>query len=129
MEEFLAGYYGMAAPWMKRWIEACQKRITPGVHMSIYDSADAVYLDETLLEEGDRCFDYAEAAADNEEILSRVRTSRLALRYVRLARLSVDEPDRETRIRDFFKDVKKAGITQIREWTTLETSEKEFLGK
>lgn len=129
MEEFLAGYYGMAAPWIKRWIEACQKRITPGVHMSIYDSADAVYLDETLLEEGDRFFDYAEAAADNEEILSRVRTSRLALRYVRLARLSVDEPDRETRIRDFFKDVKKAGITQIREWTSLETSEKEFLGK
>ena len=83
----------------------------------------------SLLEEGDRFFDYAEAAADNEEILSRVRTSRLALRYVRLARLSVDEPDRETRIRDFFKDVKKAGITQIREWTTLETSEKEFLGK
>lgn len=30
MEEFLAGYYGMAAPWIKRWIEACQKRITPG---------------------------------------------------------------------------------------------------
>lgn len=48
---------------------------------------------------------------------------------MRLARLSVDEPDRETRIRDFFKDVKKAGITQIREWTSLETSEKEFLGK
>lgn len=60
MREFLIGYFGMAAPWIEKWIEACQSRITPEIHMSIYDSPAAAYLEEALLEEGDRIFDCAE---------------------------------------------------------------------
>lgn len=127
MQEFLIGYYGLSAPWIGQWVEACQSRITPGIHMGIYDSPDAIYLDNTLLKEGDRIFDCAEAAADNEEILSRVRTARLAIRYVRLLRIPADAPDREQQIRAFFKDVREAGITQIREWTPLEISEEQLL--
>ena len=119
----------MAAPWIEKWIEACQSRITPEIHMSIYDSPAAAYLEEALLEEGDRIFDCAEAAADNEEILSRVRTARLSLRYVRMMRKPEDAPDREAEIKSFFEDVKKAGITQIREWTSLETSEAQLLDR
>ena len=129
MREFLIGYLGMAAPWIEKWIEACQSRVTPEIHMSIYDSPAAAYLEEALLEEGDRIFDCAEEAADNEEILSRVRTARLSLRYVRMMRKPADAPDREAEIKSFFEDVKKAGITQIREWTSLETSEAQLLDR
>ena len=96
--------------------------------MGIYDKPDAPYLDDDLLDEGERLFDRAETVADNEEILSRVRTARLSIRFVRLSRMPGDEPDRERKIRAFFKEVKAAGITQIREWTPLALSEKEMLG-
>ena len=42
-------------------------------------------------------------AADNEEILSRVRTARLSLRYVRMMRKPEDAPDREAGNQKFLK--------------------------
>lgn len=128
IDEFMNGYYGMAAPWIRRWFNLYHSRITPEIHMGIYDKPDAPYLDDDLLDEGERLFDRAETVADNEEILSRVRTARLSIRFVRLSRMPGDEPDRERKIRAFFKEVKAAGITQIREWTPLALSEKEMQG-
>lgn len=129
IDEFMAGYYGMAAPLMRRWLELYNGRITPDIHMGIYDKPDAAYLDDELLDEGDRLFDAAEALAENNEILARVRTARLSIRFVRISRLAADVPGRDEMIRGFFRDVRAAGITQIKEWTPVDVSEKAMLGE
>lgn len=127
IDEFLTACYGMAAPWMRRWIALMQSRIRPGIHMGIYDKPDAPYLDDFLLDEGDHIFDAAERAAEDEQVLARVRTARLSLRFVRLARAPADATGRAAEIRAFFRDAREAGITQLREWTPLEVTEEEML--
>lgn len=127
IDDFMAGYYGMAAPWMRRWFDLYNGRITPEIHMGIYDKPSAPYLDDELLKEGDRLFDAAEIAAENEDVLARVRTARLSIRFVKLSRLPTDAPDRNEQIHAFFRDVEAAGITQIQEWTPTSVSEQKML--
>lgn len=129
IDEFMAGYYGMAAPWMRRWFNLYNGRITPDIHMGIYDKPDAAYLDDVLLKEGNQLFDAAEAVAESDQVLSRVRTARLSIRFVEISRLPTDAPNRRERIRAFFQDVKAAGITQIKEWTPVDVSENAMLAE
>ena len=89
MSDFLEGYYGPAAPFLREYVDALLGALgrssasldiyePPAVHAGDYLSAAdvAVY---------DRLFDKAEAAAAGDlEILTRVRTARLPLMYAKL---------------------------------------------
>ncbi|MGO8705799.1 MAG: DUF4838 domain-containing protein [Candidatus Brocadiia bacterium] len=123
VNEFMTAYYGMAAAAMRRYYDLIHKQVeAPGVHMSIYDPPTSAYLNETMLDEADRLFDKAEMIADNEEVLKRVRTARLPIRYVRLCIAPADAAGLEERIERFFEDVKAAQIKEIAESRPLEES-------
>jgi len=89
MDDFLDGYYGPAAPFLRRYNDALREAIErtgarldiyepPAVHAGDYLSAADVAL-------YDKLFDRAEAAvAKDPEVLTRVRTARLPLLYAEL---------------------------------------------
>jgi len=89
MNDFLAGYYGPAGPFLRSYLDALDRALArsgarldthepPTVHAGDYLSAADVAL-------YDRLFDRAEAAAARDpELRTRVRTARLPLIYAKL---------------------------------------------
>jgi hypothetical protein len=123
INEFLTGYYGMAAAPIRAYMDMLrEKLLSENVHLNIYTPPDSPYLSDEIIEKAVELFHRAESLADNEEILKRVRHAGLSIRYVQLCNMSKDYPDSQELINKFFKDVKDAGITEIKEWTTLEQS-------
>jgi hypothetical protein len=88
-DDFLGGYYGGAAPWIERYIDAMQEELAdaqakldiyepPNVHADDYLSAPNVAL-------YDHFFDGALAAVAGDPILTeRVKAARLPLQYAKL---------------------------------------------
>ena len=65
--------------------------------------------------------------AENETFAHRVAREFLSVRFLRITRLPLDFPGREELIEEFFKDVKRFGITEIRERRTLVSSKQDIL--
>lgn len=123
INEFLAGYYGMAAAPLREYIDFLHDKVErEGIHMGIYDAPTNLYLSAEVIDKAIELFDRAEMLADDEETLVRVRAARLPIRYVQLSIMSVDEPKRIQLVQQFFEDLKAAGITQIWESRTLDIS-------
>jgi hypothetical protein len=89
MDDFLAGYYGDAAPFLRQYIDSMQNALElSGEDLSCFGypfpSADG-YLSARMLDRYQECFDKAEAAAAHQpDYLLRVQTARLPLQYVEL---------------------------------------------
>lgn len=121
INEFLTGYYGMAAAPIREYIDILHKKVKDeNIHVGIYYPPTSPYLSPDIIEKSVELFDKAERLAENEEILQRVRTARLPLRYVQLSIMDVVEPNRKVLIEEFFNDLRIIGTTQIKESRTLE---------
>ncbi len=89
MDDFLAGYYAKAAPFIRRYIDALRAVLErTGAKLDIYEPP-AVHADDFLsapdVAAYDGLFDKAEAAAAGDAaVLGRVRTARLPLMYAKL---------------------------------------------
>jgi alpha-L-fucosidase len=89
MDDFLRGYYGSAAPHLRRYIDAMHDALAAsGEELSIYGyplTSRNGYLSPAMMETYDSLFDRAEDAARSEpECLFRVRTARLPIQFARL---------------------------------------------
>ena len=74
----------------------------------------------------DAKFDEAEALADDDAVLERVRRSRMQVKYCKLFNMSLDDPQRAAACEAFFQEVRHFGFTRIREWKPLEMSFEEI---
>ncbi len=89
MNDFLAGYYGKAAPFVRGYIDALHAALErTGAKLDIYEPP-AVHADDFLsapdVAAYEALFDKAEAAAAGDPaVLGRVRTARLPLIYAKL---------------------------------------------
>ncbi len=138
--DFLVGYYGEAAPYIKEYIEIMHSAlIESGKNLEIFggpiDHKNG-YLSDSLLHEYEELFDQAELSVlDKPEILERVRVARLPLDYATLeiTRAKGNQPGgiftmqdgewipREEMVRKldhFVSLAKKTGVTRIKEWHT-----------
>jgi len=89
MDEFLAGYYGPAAPHLRRYIDAQRAALErTGARLGVHEPPTAHagdYLSAADVARYDKIFDRAEAAAAGDaEALARVKTARLPLLYAEL---------------------------------------------
>ena len=89
MDEFLEGYYGPAAPFLRRYIDALRQALArSGAKLDIYEPPAAHadgYLSAADVAACDALFDRAEAAVSRDPVLlRRVRTARLPLMYAKL---------------------------------------------
>ena len=116
---FTEGVYGKAAgAYLEEYVRMVEKaeRQSP---LSIYQFPNADYLTDELVAKADELFRRALSAAESDEIRRRVEREYLSVRYLTLSRLPMDAPARAERIENFFTDLKKHGITEIFERTSL----------
>jgi hypothetical protein len=131
VDDFLNGYYGPAAPAMRRYIDLMHDNVEKNsIHVGIYDPPTAPYLTKEVLSAAEGCFDEAEAAVRfRPEYLRRVQRDRLAIRYVRLMQ-DIErwrESGRETkaagdlwaRLQQFAADLESHGAKRISEPQTI----------
>ena len=119
VNEFLTGYFGMAAPAVRAWYDLLHAGVTDDIHVHIYDSPHQPYLSEEFLDKSEPIFDEAERMAENDKILARVKKLRLSIRYVRLALTPAGTPGRAEEAEKFIADVRASGIGSYREGTVL----------
>ncbi|MCJ8014192.1 DUF4838 domain-containing protein [Paenibacillus sp. KQZ6P-2] len=123
INEFLTGYYGIAAAPLRQYIDMLHDKVEQEhIHTGIYDPPTSEYLSKELIEKSAALFDRAEILADNEEIAYRIHIARLPIRYVQLSTMPKDVPNRQELIDQFFADVRAAGITALWEGRSLEKS-------
>ncbi|MCL1796530.1 MAG: DUF4838 domain-containing protein, partial [Clostridia bacterium] len=120
-DDFIAGVYGKAAPYLHQYIALLTDAVRSH-HMNIYDASHAPYFTDEVLERADALFVRAEAAAETEEIRSRVALERLSVTYTRLARLPLNAPDRDALWDAFHADTARFGITELFERRPLDAS-------
>lgn len=82
----------------------------------------AWYMTEDVIKESNRLFDLAEALADNDETLERVRIARLPLRFTEITTMPLANPARLGLLNAFFEDLHRYGVTEIKEAKTLSQS-------
>ena len=87
IDEFINGYYGTnAAPFIRHYMDLMHRE-SAGHKLTCYSAPDAKFLGFRPLAEAERLWQQAErAAADDPELLARVRLAHLPVRYVWLTR-------------------------------------------
>lgn len=110
--DFAGGYFGPAAAPMLRYIRLWHMDGHP-CHAGIYDSPDAPYLSEAVLDEAQACLDEALALASQNPWRERVEREALSIRYVRLASSAPDAPGRDAAVDAFARDARRLGIAEL----------------
>ena len=116
--EFLGGYYGMAAAPIGAYIDLLHRYVREeDVHVGIYTTPEN-YLPDWLLDEAELLWNEAALLAEDEDVLDRVLRSRLQLTYVQLRRMPMEDPSRASKMADFEREVARLGVTHMQEhWT------------
>lgn len=99
INEFLEGYFGTAAPFIRQYIDSMQDSLVKsGMVLSIFGDpihAKNAYLSAKMMQQYKQLFDKAEqAAASDSELLARVKTARLPIMYaeIQIGRTEIDTP-------------------------------------
>lgn len=88
MDEFLEGYYGLAARPIGKYIDLLTAKVRKeNIHLHIWEGPNAAFLTEDILARANHLFDEAETLVrDDPEVLHRVQVARIPLLYVALSR-------------------------------------------
>lgn len=114
IDEYLAGVYREAAPYMRRYLEEVYNAvIESGCHLYCFNHPDKPWHTMALVERCEKIFDEAEKIAGSEEILLRVQKQRLAVRYLRILLTPKGTAQRNALIDAFEPDAKNFGLTMI----------------
>ncbi len=136
--DFLAGYYGPAAPALRKYYDLMHSRVMDNhIHVHIYDPPSAPYLDSETLAAAEGCFEEAQRAARiHPEYLRRVKRDALSLRYVRLCqdKAAWEQSGKNAeqaaglwrRTKEFCEEFASYGAVWIREGQRLDAWEKEW---
>jgi hypothetical protein len=87
MNEFLDGYYGPAAPYVRQYIDLLHDTVRrENIHVFIWTSPSEKYLRPAILAKADALFDQAEkAVAADETLRYRVLQARMPVMYAHVA--------------------------------------------
>lgn len=120
--EFVIGYYGRsAAKPVQDYLDLMQRAAMRG-HMSLFDGAEAAYLDDETLRAGEALLRGARDGAETPVQRERLERELLSVRYIRLVRLPLGTPGRAALVDAFARDVRRLGITELFERRALEES-------
>lgn len=128
VDEFIAGYYGMAGPAVRDYFQLLHQKAAdhPDRHFGIYDPPRINYLTDEVLAECEALFQRALSLAENDEISRRVQIAAMSIRYWQLYVMPLDNPDRAALSEQFFKELAGLGIAEIREGHSIKESTEEM---
>ncbi len=114
-DEFLQTYYGNAWEAIRDYLVTLERKtLEKQGHLGIYMTPEE-YLPEDFAAFADPLFDKAEELAENEDVLFRVRKSRLSVRFIKLRALAFDDPERDRLLTEFKNDMIRFGVGLARE--------------
>lgn len=119
IHEFCMGVFGEKAgahmeEYYRHMEKACQS-----APLSIYQRPYAEYITDAVVEQADEIVKRAIETAETEEYRSRAKREYLAVRYLQLTRMEMNEPDRDDLIDAFIADCKAFGLTELIERTSM----------
>ncbi len=138
INDFLSGYYGPAAPPIRRYIDLLHDSVkSSGKKLGIYDAPKAHldgYLSPELLKQYKQCFIEAERlVANDKEVLFRVRTAHMPLMYVQLVNQVGPPLERLETLEQFTQLCEANNIQRLSEWGNspeqFETAQKRAIHK
>lgn len=122
IHRFCVGVYGKSgAEYFEEYLKIMEAACK-SAPMNIYQDPDTKYITDEIVEKSKELFQKAIESADNEIYRQRLEREYLAIRFLILTRMEFDVPNRTQMINEFFDDVKKFGITEIRERRSLKVS-------
>jgi hypothetical protein len=102
----------------------------PAAHPEVLHGRLALLLGEEVRIEAEIAADEAERLADSEEVLERIRRSRMQVKYCRLYYMArnteIDDATYAVACEKFLADVDHFGFVRIREGYTLEDSQQKI---
>jgi hypothetical protein len=124
---FLSGYYGNAAPYIRRFLDLTQAAVRdayrdPAFRMTIYEWPDSAFIADAYVDEAERLMNMAAAAAEDDAVRYRVERTRLSVEFLKLTRMPTDTPMRSALIDAFGQKLRKYGVSEITERGWLDPS-------
>jgi len=121
-ESFLRGVYGDAAtPYLKEYLSVMEDACS-SVELKIFQYPDVEFITDELVEKSKTLFEKAISSAESDAYRERIEREYLSIRFLDISRSAMDSEGRDERINKFFEDVKRFGITEIRERILLDIS-------
>ena len=118
-DRFFTAVYGKnAGEVLKRYLALMEKACT-SAPLTIYQYPNAEFITDGLVEKSDELFKEAMAVAENETYRERIERDYLSIRFLKITRSELDTVGRDEAVDKFIDDVKRFGITEINERTSL----------
>ena len=120
VEDFITGYYGAAAPYVRKYFNLCHKQLKDDMVLDIFYVESHPIFSEEFLKRANELVDKACQAVENEsdELKYRVDLVRLQMKYLHLVR----EPHEalEDGTYDYFVDFIRRHKIRVLEWEDVE---------
>lgn len=120
IKEFTDYMYGNGAKYIREYINLITKEFSKYT-FKIFDFPNSEYIKDGLFDKCEELFCKAEAAAENEVILERIKKEHLSIEFVRTVRIE-DDKIRSKKTDEFAKKVKHFKLTEIFERRNLNCS-------
>lgn len=120
VDDFIGGYYGAAAPYVKEYFDLCHKQLKDDMVLDIYYVENHPIFSEEFLKRANELVDKACEAVENEsdELKYRVDLVRLQMKYLHLVRKPHEALEDGTY--DYFVDFIRRHKIRVLEWEDVE---------
>ena len=120
VDDFIGGYYGAAAPYVKKYLNLCHKQLKDDMVLDIYYVENHPIFSEEFLKRANELVDKACQAVENEsnELKYRVDLVRLQMKYLHLVRKPHEALEDGTY--DYFVDFIRRHKIRVLEWEDVE---------
>lgn len=120
IDEFIRGVYGEECyPYIREYVDLLLKA-ADGRKMTLYDDPCAPYYTDELTERAEALFRSAFSVVKTDISRRHLEKEYLSVLFLKASRMALDEPERSTLIDKLYEEVKRIGITEIRERAHLE---------
>ena len=120
VDDFIGGYYGAAAPYVKKYFNFCHKQLKDDMVLDIYYVENHPIFSDEFLKRANELVDKARQAVENEsdELKYRVDLVRLQMQYLHLVRHPQQALQDGTY--DYFVDFIRRHKIRVLEWEDVE---------
>lgn len=126
MREFCDDFYGRSGKYIYEYVQMLLNKVTKDqIHMKIWSAPTEPFLTPEIITAADKLFDKAEAEAESDEILDRIKHDRIPIQYVKFMQPVMNkqvqgkEADFLKQLDDFVALCRSRGMTHISEWEDL----------
>ncbi len=120
IDDFINGVYGSECyPFIREYVDLLCDSLE-GNELTINQYSDAGYITDALVKKAEELFCKALAAVKSEKSKWYLEKEYLSVLFMKASRMPLENSERKVLIDKLYEDVKKFGITEIRERTNLD---------